>query len=91
MAKTIKQIRSSTPQTPCIYSELREERNLGDGAAAAGELPSRKNKLYYELKYELSKLRHDQITDVYVTFLTRLDRYMRIQSIKYLLNKFYQS
>lgn len=78
-------------QTTCINFELRAERQVRDGAAAAEELPSRKNKLYYELKYELSKLQHDQITDVYATFLTRLDRYMKIQSIKYLLNKFYQS
>lgn len=39
-------------------------------------------------KTQLIQLKHDQICDIHAPFLTRLNRYIRIKCLRYLLNQF---
>lgn len=39
-------------------------------------------------KSELTKLKHDQVCDIDAGFLTRLNRFIRIKCLRYLINSY---
>lgn len=58
-----------------------------DFSDSPGQLQDR-HKLLTQLNYDLKTLQHQQITDIWASFPTRLGRYVKIRLIKYTLNQF---
>lgn len=87
IASKTKKVQAMKQQIKMFATHVKDSDS--DHDQPAGSRLGSRTKFQDELT-QLKQLKHDQITDIYANFSTRLNRYLRIKSIQYILNTFYK-